>query len=275
MNPVACTILLCLCALPGQTIAQNKKNLDKKPLIIGETFTFHSAAIDEERTINVYLPEGYHQDSNEKYPVIYLLDGGLDEDFLHVAGLVQFASFPWVRYLKPSIVVGIVNVNRRRDFTFPSSREEDKKLIPAAGGSERFIRFLALEVLPAIKAHYRIDTPSVLIGQSAGGLLGSEILFTKPELFTHYILVSPSLWWDGQSLLARRLPVVSPRQVYIAVGKEGEEMEAPAAALSQKLQTNHHNVIFNFMEDADHGNILHLALYDAFRRMFFVPEEKE
>src|SRR3954465_589314 len=92
-----------------------------KPLVIGSIIELQSKVLAEKRTINIYLPAGYDAADTVKYPVIYLLDGSLDEDFLHIVGLVQFLNFPWVNILPKSIVVGIANVDRKRDLTFPTT----------------------------------------------------------------------------------------------------------------------------------------------------------
>src|SRR5947209_7955868 len=85
-----------------------------KPLVIGEVHEVHSVILSEKRTVNIYLPDGYNAKDTNHYPVVYLLDGGVDEDFIHIAGLYQFNSFPWIGRIKPSIIVGIVNTDRRR-----------------------------------------------------------------------------------------------------------------------------------------------------------------
>src|SRR3954464_6095300 len=59
------------------------------PLVIGETFTINSKALGEARRINVYQPPGYAETAAARLPVLYMPDGGIAEDFLHVAGLVQ------------------------------------------------------------------------------------------------------------------------------------------------------------------------------------------
>ena len=66
------------------------------PFVLGEILQLQSAVLNETRTLNVYLPAGYSPDSTKKYPVIYLLDGSADEDFIHIVGLVQFGTFPWL-----------------------------------------------------------------------------------------------------------------------------------------------------------------------------------
>ena len=111
-----------------------------KDFVLGKITTIHSIELNEDRILNIYLPEGYI--SRESYPVIYLLDGSANEDFIHITGLVQFANFEWVKLLPKSIVVGIENVDRKRDFTYPTTVEEDKKDYPTTGGSAKFIAFI-------------------------------------------------------------------------------------------------------------------------------------
>lgn len=242
----------------------NAQKAQSKPIVIGETLSLHSAILNEDRQLNVYLPEGYVQGG--QYPVIYLLDGSMDEDFLHISGLVQFASFEWINKIPKSIVIGITNVDRRRDFTFPTQDEEDKKAVPTGGGSAKFIAFVEREVIPLVDKTYRVNGQRTLIGQSLGGLLATEILFKKPQLFDNYIIVSPSLWWNKESLLAET-PVQKERNVYIAVGKEGDVMEGDAKKLSEKLKSIH-KVQLEMYTQYNHGDLLHFAVYDAFGRLF-------
>lgn len=242
----------------------------KKPFTIGEQVQFNSVALDEIRTLNIYLPYGYHPDSNKTYPVIYLLDGSEHEDFIHVVGLVQFGSYPWINLIPESIVVGISNVDRKRDFSFPTRNQKDKADYPTTGGSAPFIQFLETELQPYIKANYRVSDERSIIGQSLGGLLATEILFKKPGMFDHYIIVSPSLWWDNESLL-QIIPEEgpAPKSIFVAVGKEGKVMERTAKALYQKLKSaNRSAVYFQYFPKQDHGDILHVAVYAAFEKLF-------
>jgi uncharacterized protein len=242
----------------------------KAPFVLGVVDTVHSTILQEKRVLNIYLPVGYHPDSAARYPVIYLLDGSADEDFIHVAGLVQFCNFPWVKLLPPSIVVGIANTNRRRDLTFPTTIAQDKMDYPESGGSAAFIRFIATELQPYIQQQYKTNVTKMLIGQSLGGLLATEILFTQPQMFTHYCIVSPSLWWDNQSLLKRKVAVLQagakrPQKIFIAVGKEGAIMEGDARSLYQMLKSNKQlNLQWSYYGKMNHANILHQAVYDAF-----------
>lgn len=257
----------------SNAIAQSATNkLIKSPFSIGETLEFHSTTLNEQRVLNIYLPNSYEENTTRQYPVIYLLDGSSDEDFIHIAGLVQFNAFPWINNVPESIVVGIANIDRKRDFTYPSNSELDLKELPTSGGSAKFIRFIANELQPLIETHYRTSKTKTIIGQSLGGLLATEILFKSPDLFDHYIIISPSLWWDDESLLAfNPVKFKTPKSIYIGVGKEGEIMERVANNLFQKIeneQTKNTKVYFKFFEQLSHGDTLHLAAYDAFNKIF-------
>ena len=61
------------------------------PLVLGETFTIASGVMKEVRRINVYLPPAYAASKDVRLPVLYMPDGGVGEDFVHVAGLVQIS----------------------------------------------------------------------------------------------------------------------------------------------------------------------------------------
>lgn len=244
----------------------------EKVFPLGIIRQLHSTVLNEERTLNIYLPEDYHEDSS--YAIIYLLDGSADEDFIHVAGLVQFYTFPWVNAIPKSIVVGIDNVDRRRDFTYPTAIEKDKKDFPTTGGSEKFIHFLETELQPYINRSFKTNGSNMIIGQSLGGLLATEVLLKKPGLFSQYVIVSPSLWWDTESLLKTKLASYRNKlAVYIAVGKEGKIMEDDAKALHELIKNKLTNgtIQFEFISNKQHGNIFHQAVANAFE---FFGEKK-
>lgn len=245
---------------------------------IGESFEFRSKVMAEDRTINVYLPASYKESGEKRYPVIYLLDGSVDEDFIHVAGLVQFGSFPWIEMLPESIVIGIGNVDRKRDFTYPSNNEKDQEMLPTSGGSKKFVEMLESELQPLVERSYRTTKTNTLIGQSLGGLLAAEVFFKQSDLFDNFIIISPSIWWDDESLLKLDFPKLSSaKSVYVGVGNEGEEMERYARELFEKIdQQPDENlaVRFHAFPELDHGDTLHLALYDAFEKIF-ASEDRE
>ena len=168
-----------------------------------------------------------------------------------------------------SIVVGIANIDRRRDFTFPTTIEKDKKSYPTSGSSEKFIAFLEKELQPFIEKKYKTTASKTIIGQSLGGLLAAEILYKKPTLFSQYIIISPSLWWDNESLLKLDPAFLNSdfhqkTKVFIGVGKEGSTMENDANQLFKIVSKSKIASKFHFFEDKNHGTIFHDAVYKAF-----------
>ena len=268
------TLLLLTCLSYGQTLP---KIISETNFSIGKSITIESTVLGETRDLNIYLPLGYSRDSVKTYPVIYLLDGSKDEDFIHIAGIVQFGSFSWINMIPESIVVGIGNVDRKRDFTFPTQNELDQKEFPTSGQSGNFIEFLQFELQPFINVTFRTNNIKTIIGQSLGGLLATEILLKNPALFDNYIIVSPSLWWNDEKLLQiKPMGNSANKSIYIAVGKEGEVMERTAKELFNKLKTDKHGnptLFFEFMETKTHGDALHNAVYNAFETLFKTEKE--
>lgn len=264
-------LLCCLSFAPIISFGQSA------PLVIGTSDTIYSKVMSEKRVVNISLPEGYNPNDTVHYPVVYLLDGGTDEDFIHVLGLYQFNSTSWNRVTSPAIIVGITNVNRLRDMTFPTSDTALLKKYPESGHSDKFIRFIKLELIPFVTEKYKTNKERTLIGESLAGLLAVEILFRQSDLFNQYIIVSPSLWWDNRSIFnvstdyLRNATEKRPIKVFLAVGKGGftpgrnpKLMEDDVQTLLKKIApVPNLKVYFDFLKDKTHANILHQAIYNA------------
>jgi len=259
-----------------------------RPFVLGLIDELHSDILSENRVLNIYLPPGYKAEDTVTYPVVYLLDGSADEDFIHVVGLYQFNNFDWIDRVPKSIIVGIATVNRRRDLTFPSTVEAERKNYPESGHSDQFIGFLQKELQPYIERKYKTRASRTLIGQSLGGLLATEILFTRPSLFDKYVIISPSLWWNNGSLLnagmAADSAVNRETGIYIGVGKEGlasgnppRVMEVDANLLAEKLRSVRNknlSVHFDYLPQEDHATIAHQAIFNALR-MLYLEKKRE
>lgn len=168
------------------------------PIPTHETFTINSKQIGEVRTINVWRPSEYAS-STDSLPVLYMPDGGIKEDFPHIANTL--AELIKSKRIPPMILVGIENTQRRRDLTGLTAIEEDKKIAPVVGGSEKFRAFIKEELFAEINKKYRTTLKKGLIGESLAGLFVVETLFTQPNLFDTYIAFDPSLWWNDHHLV--------------------------------------------------------------------------
>lgn len=269
---IFCSILF---AFQFMVLAQTEK---VKPLTIGEIRTIKSKILNEERTLNIYLPQNF--DKTKSYPIIYLLDGSMNEDFIHVTGLVQF--FNQMYSMPETIVVGIANIDRKKDFTFHTDLKDLQKDYPTTGHSDKFISFLEKELKPYIESQFK-TTDKYLFGQSLGGLLATEILLKKPEMFNNYFIISPSLWWDDESLLKKAPELLNKikdtkKFIYVSVGKgEHPVMVKDAEDLYDVLKkSNKKNwtVEYKMMETDNHATILHRSLYEGLVKLFPYQEPK-
>lgn len=247
------------------------------PLAFGETFTMPSAALGERRRVNVWLPAGYAADTASRLPVLYMPDGGMAEDFQHVAGLVQVLSGNGS--MRPFIVVGVENTERRRDMTGPTTVASDRRIAPRVGGSALFRAFIRDELMPRIRARYRTTAESAIVGESLAGLFVVETFLTEPALFDTYVAIDPSLWWNDRALVksaGARLPTlpVAGRTLYVASSGDGglaELMPTLTAALATAGGLRWHYVP---MPDETHATIYHPAALRAFREVFRPPPSR-
>ena len=256
---------------------QRRPGAETSPLIIGESFTIHSRALGETRRINVYLPPGHPSASDSRLPVLYMPDGGMQEDFPHVAGLVQVSVGNGT--MRPFLLVGIENTARRRDLTGPTEKAEDKRIAPEVGGSAAFRRFIRSELMPAIAARYRVTDESAIVGESLAGLFVVETFFLEPDLFDTYIAFDPSLWWNSSELVVRaaeRMHAAAGRSLYLA--SSGQRDLADLTRRLADVFASHAPTAARWhyepMPDESHATIYHPAALRAFRRLFKPEPER-
>lgn len=249
-----------------------------KPLVLGESLELKSKNLAETRRINVYLPEAYAADKSISFPVMLMLDGGMAEDFLHIAGLMQVSVANGT--MRPFILVGVENTVRRRDLTSPSDNALDKRDIPNAGGSAQFRQFLVNELLPVIEQRYRTTQERVLIGESLAGLFTLETLLQTPDAFQTYIALDPSLWWNDEKLTAdfaaklAAQPKLVKKLYFASSGQAG--MEKVIQHFADMLnQTKPEGLQWSYEKyrDETHATIYHPAALKAFRSLF-APAKK-
>ena len=249
-----------------------------EPLPPHESFTVESAGLKETRRINVYTPPGYDAAGAVRYPVLYMPDGGLREDFPHVAATIDTAIR--AGEMRPLILVGIENTERRRDMTGPTVVEEDKKIAPRVGGSAAFRRFIADELIPEIGRRYRGSDETGIIGESLAGLFVVETFFLQPELFDTYIALSPSLWWNNEELVKKageRLKSMPGLHKTLYVASANDDIIPPIAHLGEILGTSAPAGLrwqYKPRTDLLHSTIYRGASPQVLREMF-PPEAKK
>jgi hypothetical protein len=173
------------------------------------------------------------------YPVIYVVDGNA---WTSIAADIIRTNLVYGTKSKtvPAVVVGIgypiadaFDVKRRAHDLTPTTRfGADVAAVtdgPAAatlsGGDVRFMDFIDQQVKPLIEARFQINKgEQVLVGHSLGGLFTLDTLMNRPGSYKTYVALSPSLWWDGESVFSRvqkflKSPVDITRfRVFMSVG---------------------------------------------------------
>jgi hypothetical protein len=196
---IAVFLLLCSNRIQSQT-TETKRN----PVCLDNTEQFAITSkyvAGENYIIQVGLPIGYAL-SKKSYPVLYVLDG--DKSFGMTKEIADWQM--WSKEIKDIIIVGISYEQgwwqkRARDYSHCADTI-NVNWVKQAGGADNFLKFVKNELFPVINQNYKTNQDSIAImGLSLGGMLGTYILFTQPELFKGYIIIAPSLGWNNNSIL--------------------------------------------------------------------------
>ena len=171
----------------------------KDPIPKHQSLKLYSDILNEERVINIWTPPTYDS-VKQRLPVLYMPDGGVKEDFPHIANtlarLIESNKIP------PFILVGIENTERGRDLTGESQiKEHEEYGIPMEDGAKDFRAFIQKELIPRIESTYRCTEKRGIIGESLAGLFIMETFFLQPQLFNYYIAMDPSFWWNDNVLV--------------------------------------------------------------------------
>lgn len=253
------------------------KSQDTEPIILGTKHTLHSNILNEDRGYWVSLPDSYNdnQSSHKRYPVLMVLDGNLH--FKSIAGVVNYLSSDTYRSWKipEMIVVGVQNVDRRRDYTpdkIITVRENN------TGGGEKFLSFLEDELIPELENNYRTDPYRILFGHSLSALLATHAYMKEESLFNAFIAVDPSLGtWDVETM-DRKLEAVTDRTFeryfYLATanwGKRNIRNRDRHVRLYEGLNSKCEGAFpaqMQYFEKENHASVPPIAFYEGISTIF-------
>ncbi len=270
--------------LPASAVSQAQQVHD---LTIGEQFTVYSHVLSEDRTMLVALPKDY-RDSEERYPVLYVLDG--EFFFYQAQAAVQFLSeCTYIRThpIPQMIVVGIVNIDRNRDFTPTYAPVQGEFRFPTSGGATKFLEFLQSELIPQVDARYRTQPYRIISGWSLGGLFTINTYLENPGAFSAYLAISPSLWWDKDGIIEKARNAIASenmdfKPLVVTLGMlEGGDMDRSVrhgfVPLFESRQLT--AGVFTAIEIADreHYYSPYEAFFDGLRALFVdwaLPQER-
>ena len=227
---------------------------------------FHSEVLGNDRDITIYLPPGYNDRDDVRYPVLYMNDGQnlFEPERAFIPGqhwrLAEAADEKiGARTTRPMIIAGIDNTTTRIDEYTPTHDTARN----AGGKADDYARMIVEELKTIVDARYRTfsDAPNTALGGSSlGGLATLYIGLTHPAVFGHLAVLSPSVWWDNRAIISTLDHFDSPRRPRIWLdfgGREGVEGMTDARLLRDRLRmkgwTNEND--FHYFEDrrADHS----------------------
>ena len=252
------------------------------PHVTATGYTIASDILDGERIVTVRLPAGYEEQPDMRFPVVYLLDGGPEQDFDHIAGIVQSRdmNYSFDRF----ILVGIQSTQRRHYFAPPVVEPAPYREALGAepGGSATYRRFLREELKPMVEATFRTDGHDAVMGESLAALFVVETLLEEPTLFEDYIAISPSMWWEEMKFgreaprfLAEHPDDGVERRLYLTTANEGvwhrEGTEWLVAGLREAAPANLKWTYVPVADSETHGTIYHPMALDAFRTLYGTP----
>ncbi|MBT8220467.1 MAG: hypothetical protein KJP00_11610 [Bacteroidia bacterium] len=196
---------------------------------------------NEKRTLHIYVPPGYDQDTARNYPVMYFLDGESSFNDLEnmapewqIDEVINAASASG----QPTAIVVGINQAEDRDAEYTPMVDKDN---PNAHGAE-FAQWVATDLKNWIDSNYRTQTkPSstTIGGISRSGMMAYYMLMAHPDVFGNAVIQSPSMWVDYDRLMAMNLPdsELRNKRIFVSVGgHEGGEMLSQAEDIYEKFK---------------------------------------
>jgi predicted alpha/beta superfamily hydrolase len=239
-----------------------------------------AGALNRDYQVFVALPDSYRS-SNRRYPVLFVVDANYA--FPVARGIAQRLAKH--AGMEEVIVVGLSYAkgdspvySRRRDYTPSMPRGQYVSDMPgrsaAFGEAQAYGRFIASDVFPLIAAHYRADmSRKIFVGHSYGSLLGLQLLLSEPATFDHYILGSPSLWFDQGVMFEREQAYAKGHKDMPAYRKrsrseENADMVADLCDFDAALKSHRYpnlKIRLEVFADEDHASVFPLVLTHGLR----------
>jgi predicted alpha/beta superfamily hydrolase len=206
---VGCAIIMAIGLLSRVDVPQAQAQSTKAQLSAGSPYVLIGTEVwdvpdpvsKRGYQIFVSLPASYEKEPNRRYPVLFVTDANYAFPVTREISRRLNVEHPQI---KDFILVGLSyakgedgTLSRNRDYTPTPNGPRGAPAGSVYGYGSAYQAYLRDRVMPFITQRYRTDTRQALfLGHSYGALLGAQILFTDPGMFSGYILGSPSFWYD-------------------------------------------------------------------------------
>lgn len=237
----------------------------------GKRINISSTHLNEEREIQILLPESYRSNTQATYPVIYLLDG--DFAFQGVAGMLDFMANKG-QLIPDVILVGIADkgTDKYRQYMTPAGLTAPFEK-GDAGKAKQFLNFLEKEVKPYINNNYRVANNAILVGHSIGGLFVLNALFESPNAFEHFVSMSPSVWLNDHAIMAKAKRFIEMSKhdqtsLYLSLGDETRQGVYGVLQLLDEIQPKNIQWQFSHYPNENHNSVGLVSLRSDLKAIF-------
>ena len=151
-----------------------------------DTLQFHSAALRNDRKIFIYLPPSYFKKPKQKFPSVYLNDGG---EYITLGSMVHVLdNLIHRRSIREIIAVFVDPVDRNSEYWLNNG----------------YVEMLVGELIPWIEARYRVlgkSSERGIMGVSLGGLSALYGACLHPDAFGLCASQSGAVWIEGEKIV--------------------------------------------------------------------------
>ncbi|MEZ5344759.1 MAG: alpha/beta hydrolase-fold protein [Pyrinomonadaceae bacterium] len=257
------TMWLAVCILlPVSVFAQTQQIAS----VYHDVHLIESKTLNEQRSIWVRVPLNYQQ-TTEKFPVVYMLDGHAPQPSM-MAGIIEQQA--WGGQMPEMILVSIQNTNRSRDMT-----PTDDGKGGTVGGGGRFLEFIEKEVIPLVEKNYRTRPLRIFAGHSLGGMTVVYSFVTRPDLFNAYIAASPVLDYDDDFVIKEAAKLFRQKRefentMYLGIGDEPQYIGGFNRFRKLLESEKPKKLDFEFREfkEDNHASVVLPVYYAGLRKIF-------
>lgn len=252
------------------------------------------------RALYIYLPRGYNEQTEKRYPVLYMHDGqNLFEAFAHDSYAGSWRAdqvadrLIEAEQMRECIIVGVSNGQTARLAEYlppyaaypPTAQAAARhgrrgRRLPSLspitqGAADQTLRYYE-EVAAYVAQHYRVlpgREHTATCGSSMGGLLSLYIAWEHPDFARHHAVMSPSFWITAQDGVGHyeaieRLRTMPPPDVRLwldsgTVSDSGDDGLALTKLANQALLDNGFHAGPNYQFYIDQGGRHHESSWSA------------
>ena len=194
-------------------------------MVIKWDITIPQLTGERTRRAYVYLPNGYDEQPERRYPVMYMFDGHnlfFDEDATYGKswGIGEYLDYTNTKLIVAAVECNTVGNGRLEEYSPVSFRLNEQTFIRGKG--KRYMDWLVGEFKPFIDGNFRTlpeRENTAIGGSSMGGLMSVYALAVYNKYFARGAALSPSLWVGvGIPPFLIRAKFGRPTQMYMDYG---------------------------------------------------------